>query len=64
MLTVQLDGIFETQTTGQHAWQVTLKDGEMTWSDGKESYSSDPKASAWRRFQAWMTRVLHLDAQL
>ncbi len=63
-LTVQLDGIFETQTTGQHAWQVTLKDGRMAWSDGKESFTSDPKASAWRRFQAWMTRVLHLDAQL
>ncbi len=64
VLTGQLDGIFETQTTGQHAWQVTLKDGAMAWSDGKESFSSDPKASAWRRFQAWMTRVLHLDAQL
>lgn len=63
-LTVQLDGIFETQTTGQHAWQVTLKGGEMAWSDGKASFSSDPKASVWRRVQAWMTRVLRLDAQL
>jgi hypothetical protein len=36
----------------------------MAWSDGKENFSSDPKASAWRRFQALMTRVLHLDAQL
>jgi cardiolipin synthase C len=63
-LTAQLDGIFATQTIGAHAWQVTLKDGEMGWSDGMESFSSDPKASAWRRFQAWMTRVLHLDAQL
>jgi putative cardiolipin synthase len=64
VLTGELDGIFDMQTTGQHAWQVTLKDGAMAWSDGKENFSSDPKASAWRRFQALMTRVLHLDAQL
>lgn len=63
-LTVQLDGIFDAQTAGQHAWQVTLQDGEMTWSDGKESFTSDPKASAWRRLQAWATRILRLDAQL
>jgi len=63
-LTVQLDGIFDAQTTGQHAWQVTLTDGKLAWSDGKESFSSDPKASLWRRVQAWMTRVLRLEAQL
>lgn len=64
VLAAELDGIFATQTTGRHAWQVTLQNGEMGWSDGKESFDSDPKASGWRRFQAWMTRVLHLDAQL
>ena len=63
-LTVQLDGIFDAQTTGQHAWRVTLDDGKMAWSDGQENFSSDPKASLWRRVQAWMTRVLRLDAQL
>lgn len=63
-LTAQLDGIFEAQTTGQHAWQVTLEDGKMTWSDGKDRFLADPKASAWRRFQAWTTRILRLDAQL
>jgi putative cardiolipin synthase len=64
VLTGQLDDIFDAQTTGQHAWQVTLQDGAMAWSDGKENFSSDPKASAWRRFQALLTRVLRLDAQL
>ncbi len=63
-LTEQLDGIFATQTSGAHAWQVTLTDGNLSWSDGVENFGSDPKASGWRRFQAWMTRVLHLDAQL
>lgn len=63
-LTEQLDGIFATQTTGAHAWQVTLSDGNLSWSDGEESFSSDPKASGWQKFQAWLTRILHLDAQL
>ncbi len=64
VLTRQLEAIFATQTAGPRAWQVTLKGGEMGWSDGEESFDSDPKASGWRRFQAWMARVLHLDAQL
>jgi putative cardiolipin synthase len=63
-LTAHLDGIFATQTSGRHAWQVTLKEGKLDWSDGEENFDSDPKASAWRKFQAWMTRALHLDAQL
>ena len=38
--------------------------GELRWNDGKETFAKDPEASAWQRFQAWATRVLHLDAQL
>jgi len=64
VLTGQLDAIFAAQTSGQHAWQVTLKNGELDWSDGVENFDSDPKASGWLRFQAWLTRLLHLDAQL
>jgi len=36
----------------------------MRWNDGRETFDKDPMASAWQRFQAWATRVLHLDAQL
>ena len=64
VLAQQLEAIFELQTTGQHAWRVSLVDGDLRWSDGKEKFDRDPKASAWQRFQAWATRVLHLDAQL
>ena len=60
----QLEAIFAEQTAPQHAWQVTLVDDELRWSDGNETFDRDPKASAWQRFQAWITRVLHLDAQL
>ena len=64
VLARQLEEIFDEQVAPEHAWQVTLVDGKLRWSDGTEIYDSDPKASAWQRFQAWITRVLHLDAQL
>jgi putative cardiolipin synthase len=64
LLTAELDGIITRQTTGQYAWRVTIGADGLSWTDGKETFDSDPKASAWRKFQAWMTRVLHLDAQL
>lgn len=60
----QLEEIFARQTQGEHAWHVTLEDGSLRWNDGREQFDSDPKAPASRRFQAWLTRVLHLDAQL
>jgi putative cardiolipin synthase len=63
-LTRQLEALFESHTTGQHAWRVTLADGDLLWSDGVERFHRDPRASAWRRFQAWTTKMLHLDAQL
>jgi putative cardiolipin synthase len=64
LLTAELDAIITRQTTGHYAWQVTIVEGDLSWSDGEETFDSDPKASGWRKFQAWMTRVLHLDAQL
>ena len=64
VLTAQLDAIFVKQTAGQRSWRVTLAEDNLAWSDGSESFSSDPYASVGRRFQAWITRVLHLDAQL
>lgn len=64
VLALQLEQIFAHQTEGERAWQVTLEAGSLRWSDGREHFESDPKAPASRRFLAWMTRVLHLDAQL
>jgi putative cardiolipin synthase len=62
-LTRQLEDIFDKQAMG--SWQVTLKDDKLSWSDGGgETFTKDPEASGWRRFQAWLARVLHIDAQL
>lgn len=64
VLAVQLEEIFAKQTAGDHAWRVTLDEKKLKWSDGTETFDSDPHATWGRRFQAWLTRVLHLDAQL
>ena len=64
VLARQLEEIFDEQTVAQRAWRVSLRDEELHWSDGVESFDSDPKASLGRRFQAWLVRVLHLEAQL
>ena len=60
----ELESLFEMHIGGEHAWRVSLEDGDLRWSDGRQSFDKDPMASAWQRFQAWATRVLHLDAQL
>ena len=64
VLASQLETIFATQTSGQRAWHVMLKDGDLRWSDGNENFDSDPKASAGKRFAAWLTRVLGLESLL
>ena len=60
----QLDDIFARQTDGKHAWRVTLQEDSLHWSDDKEQFDSDPKASMWRRFQSWIIRTLGMDSQL
>ena len=64
VLARELESLFERQIAAAHAWQVTLEQGKLRWSDGQASFDRDPKASGWQRFQAWATRVLRLDAQL
>jgi putative cardiolipin synthase len=64
VLGVQLEALFDRQVNAHQAWRVSLEDGDLVWSDGNETFDHDPKASGWQRFQAWLTRVLHLDAQL
>jgi putative cardiolipin synthase len=63
-LAAQLNAIFELQTSGAKAWQVSLVNGKLHWTDGSSSYDSEPDASAWRRFQAWLARVFPVESQL
>jgi hypothetical protein len=43
---------------------VTLEGGSLRWGDGTETLNSEPNASFSRRFQAWLAKLFHLDAQL
>jgi cardiolipin synthase C len=63
-LAAQLDGYFRNDSSGDHAWAVTLQDGKLQWSDGTSTYDSAPEASSGRRFQAWLAKVLSLESQL
>lgn len=63
-LTQQFRRIFDQQSSGERAWKVTLQQGSMRWSDGSETLDSEPQASAGRRFQAWLARVLPIESQL
>src|SRR5262249_47330624 len=55
---------FARQSDGQRAWQVTLDDRAVSWSDGAETFSTEPHASLWRRLQVWLVRNVGLEAQL
>jgi putative cardiolipin synthase len=63
-LTGQLERLFARQVSGEHAWQVQLDGVTMTWTDDKGTVRREPEASFSRRFQSWIARFLHLDAQL
>ena len=63
-IAAQLEEQFRGDTAGTHAWAVTLQDGELLWQDGARTYHSAPDASAGRRFQAWLARVLPVSSQL
>lgn len=61
----QLESIFERQISGTHAWAVSLRPGRgLEWSDGETVHRSEPDAPVGRRVQAWLARVLPVEAQL
>jgi putative cardiolipin synthase len=63
-IAAQLEEFFRVDSSGDHAWAVTLRDGDLLWSDGTRTYDSSPDASAGRKFQAWIARVLPIESQL
>ncbi len=64
VVAAQLGRIFDREASGARAWSVTLVDGELRWSDGKQTWDSAPDASFGRKFQAWVARVLPVSSQL
>jgi cardiolipin synthase C len=63
-VTSQFNSLFKSGNGASAAWHVTLIDNKLSWSDGEETLNSEPHASLWRRFQAWITRVFPFDPLL
>ena len=63
-LAAEFEALFAEQTTGNRAWSVALVGDELAWTDGSETFDSDPQAGTWRRFQAWFARAFGLESQL
>lgn len=63
-LAAEVEALFAIETGSERAWRVTHGAGGLRWDDGIETHHSDPGATAGRRFQAWLAKVLRLDAQL
>jgi cardiolipin synthase C len=63
-IAAQLAEIFRQDSAGESAWAVTLGAGKLRWSDGRQTLDSAPDASAGRKLQAWLARVLPVSSQL
>ncbi|MFC3816811.1 phospholipase D family protein [Lysobacter sp. GCM10012299] len=63
-LAQELERIFQEQLQGSRAWRVERVDDKLQWSDGTQTFTRDPDASGFRRFQAWLMKVLPLQSQL
>jgi cardiolipin synthase C len=63
-ITAQLEELFRTDSSGASAWAVTLHEGKLHWQDDTGTLDSTPDASAGRKFQAWIARVLPISSQL
>jgi cardiolipin synthase C len=63
-LAAELIRLFEHEVDGTRAWQVTLVDDELNWSDGSRSWTREPEASTSRRVVAWLMKVLPVESQL
>lgn len=50
----------------ENAYQVVLKDGDITWLDLEtgEVFDSEPEASVWRKMGAWFSGILPIEDQL
>ena len=49
---------------GRLAWKVQQVDGGLQWSDGTQTWTSDPDATMGRRMQVWLVRLLPVQSQL
>ena len=64
VLAAELRAIFERELQGARSWQVSLRDGRLHWTDGRQNLDSEPDANGRQRVLAWLMRVLPVESQL
>ena len=64
VLAQQFMALFDLQASGARAWQVSLVEGDLAWTDGQQTYDQEPEASGGRKFQAWVASWLPVESQL
>jgi putative cardiolipin synthase len=64
VLAQQFMALFDVQASGARAWQVSLVDDDLAWTDGQQTYDAEPEATGGRKFQAWVASWLPVEAQL
>jgi putative cardiolipin synthase len=64
-LASELAALFRLQSAPDHAWQVTLDEhGKLRWSDGQQTWTREPEATATQRSLAWLMKLLPVESQL
>jgi cardiolipin synthase C len=63
-LAAQFESLFAEQTAPARAWKLSLIDRKLNWTDETGTSDSEPNASAWRRFQAWLAGILPVEKHL
>lgn len=63
-LTEEMQGIYQRQIQGDRAWKVSLPDGELSWTDGSQTWTGEPDSAASQRFLAWLMKILPVESQL
>ena len=63
-LAAELAQIFQRQTESDRAWAVSLDHGDLRWSDGTKTWTSEPEATGMQRSMAWLMRILPVESQL
>lgn len=56
--------LYQRQIQGDRAWKVSLPDGELSWTDGSQTWTGEPDSAASQRFLAWLMKILPVESQL
>ncbi|MBP6596710.1 MAG: phospholipase D family protein [Arenimonas sp.] len=63
-LAAEMLALYALQLQGDRAWKVTLPNGQLSWTDGDQTWDQEPESLASQRFLAWLMKILPVESQL